>query len=338
MFKVIHLIPYDGTGGVESAARSMINVVDDDIDFSIEYIFPTVSGKKQRYITYNPFYIFSATGHLVSQKPDLLIVSLWRSCLIALFVKFFVKRTRILLLLHSPQPAHFFDSLLTYLTVKKAFQIWADSQATLDQRLPKNIFANGRVISFLINRLKPFERHVLSPIFIYWGRIHLQKGLEKSIRIFAAIQNHYPLARYLIIGPDGGDLARLQRLVYSMNLDNAVSFLGEMDFDQIQQNAQQASFYLQASELEGMALSVVEAMQLGLVPVVTPVGEIANYCRHYQNALLVNSVDEVAIDISTVLENSNLYEELSQNAIRTWAGQPLYSESVLAACRDALAG
>ena len=38
-----------------------------------------------------------------------------------------------------------------------------------------------------------------------------------------------------------------------------------------------ASFYLQTSKFEGFAMSVVESMMMGLVPVVTPVGEIGRY-------------------------------------------------------------
>jgi hypothetical protein len=39
MKKIVHLVPYNGIGGVETAARSMIGVEDDDIDFQIEYVF-----------------------------------------------------------------------------------------------------------------------------------------------------------------------------------------------------------------------------------------------------------------------------------------------------------
>ena len=39
MKKVIHLIPFDGIGGVESAAHTMSNVLNADIEFEIFYIF-----------------------------------------------------------------------------------------------------------------------------------------------------------------------------------------------------------------------------------------------------------------------------------------------------------
>ena len=39
MFKVVHLVPYDGIGGVETAARSMDAVEDDAVNFQVKYIF-----------------------------------------------------------------------------------------------------------------------------------------------------------------------------------------------------------------------------------------------------------------------------------------------------------
>ena len=42
-------------------------------------------------------------------------------------------------------------------------------------------------------------------------------------------------------------------------------------------------------------MSVVEAMQIGLVPIVTPVGEIARYCVDGKNAVWVQE-DATAVD------------------------------------------
>ena len=50
--------------------------------------------------------------------------------------------------------------------------------------------------------------------------------------------------------------------------------------------AKKCSFFLQLSFYEGFAMSVIEAMQLGLVPVVTNVGEISNYCIDNFNGVI----------------------------------------------------
>ncbi|CAK8715063.1 hypothetical protein GKODMF_06645 [Candidatus Electrothrix gigas] len=113
-----------------------------------------------------------------------------------------------------------------------------------------------------------------------------------------------------------------------------VRFTGKKNFNEIKELAKNASFYLQTSILEGMAMSVVEAMQLGLVPVVTPVGEIATYCKHKKNSLLITSDQDAVEDVLNLLNNPQKYEQLRNKAIATWADKPLYSESVVQACLD----
>ena len=52
MNKVIHLIPYDGIGGVESAANTMKNYEIKNVDFKILYIFNNKSNKFLNFLNY----------------------------------------------------------------------------------------------------------------------------------------------------------------------------------------------------------------------------------------------------------------------------------------------
>lgn len=332
MPKVIHLVPYDGIGGVETAARSMVNCSANDFEFQVEYIYPPTVGEQGRYGRFHPWPALRAVRRMVKGKPDLLIVSLWRSCIVGLLAKLFNHRLRLVLFLHLPCDAHWLDRLVTRCAAALATEIWADSKETLDQRLPALPHGNGRVISFVTHHVSPLTEKSVSPMFIYWGRLHPRKAIDRSLRIFTAIHDLDSRARFSIIGPDGGDLARLKALAATAGLTGVVSFLGHLDFDAITEHAGSASFYLQTSSIEGMAMSVVEAMQLGLVPVVTPVGEIGNYCRHNENALLVYSDEATVEDISEVLQDEVRYRTLRKNAVASWAAQPLYADSVMEAC------
>lgn len=81
-----------------------------------------------------------------------------------------------------------------------------------------------------------------------------------------------------------------------------------------------------------MAMSVIEAMVLGLVPVVTPVGEIPRYCHNGINAVLVDQSVDAAREVLELLNAPDRYKEVSQAARATWAGQRLYAEDFTAAC------
>ncbi|MCI5164665.1 MAG: glycosyltransferase [Candidatus Electrothrix sp. GM3_4] len=331
MMKIVHIIPYDGIGGVETAARTMAELEQSEVDFQVRYIFNQPPAGPYGF---NPLPFFKAARQIIIRQPDILIVSLWRSCIVAFFVKLFCPRIRFVLFLHFPEDVHFFDRLLTRLMAKFAYQIWADSEATLSRRLSGLPSTNGKVISFVTHRIAALEKRMGQPNFIFWGRIHSQKRLERALAIFANTHAVHPEARFIIIGPDGGKLARLQKLIFSMGLTHAVRLTGEKKIDEIKCLANDASFYLQTSELEGMAMSVVEAMQLGLVPVVTPVGEISSYCRHQENSLLITSDRGAAEDILVLLNDPQKYEQLRNGAIATWADKPLYAESVVNACLE----
>lgn len=336
MKKVIHLIPYDGTGGVEIAARSMQHVKCADLDFSVQSIYPHVPGYEERHVTFGIRPLLEAFSRTRRQRPEVLIVSLWRACIVGALVKMARPRLRLVLMLHSTRDAHWLDRLFTRATGFLAQEWWGDSAATVDERLRGSPRKTKRVISFVTRRLEPAQGHSLSPTFIFWGRISAIKGIDRAIRIFSRIRLSHPGARFVIIGPDGGALAELQALVQASGLQESVLFKGEMDMAQICEQAASACFYLQASKYEGMAMSVVEAMQLGLVPVVTPVGEIRNYCRAGHNAILIHSDDAVVDEILGVLADAKQYSVLRQRAVATWHDQPLYADSMLQACRAAL--
>lgn len=336
MKRVIHLIPYDGTGGVEVAARSMQHVGRADLDFSVQSIYPHVAGYEERQETFGIRPLLQAFSRIHRQNPDVLIVSLWRACIVGALVKIARPRLRLVLMLHSTRDAHWVDRFFTRLAGFLAQEWWGDSAATVNERLRGSPRKPKRVISFVTRRLEPGPVQPVTPTFIFWGRISEIKRIDRAIRIFAHILSSTPGARFVIIGPDGGALAELQSLVQALDLQESVFFKGEMDMARICEQAASSCFYLQSSKYEGMAMSVVEAMQLGLVPVVTPVGEIRNYCRSGHNAILVQSDEAAVEEILQVLADPMKYAFLRQQAVVTWRDQPLYADSMLQACRAAL--
>lgn len=336
MHKFIHIVPYDGIGGVESAARSMGVVNFNDINFSIDFIFKNVTGRKQRFATFNPLPIFSAAWRASRGDVDFVITSLWRSAIVGLLAKLLRPKLKLIAFLHcSGNASNWLDFIFTHLAILLATEVWGDSQATLTHRVPQFYRKKCRVISFVIRHFEVLPVKKVEPTFIFWGRICPQKGLERAIRLFAEIKKTNEKARFWIVGPDGGLLAALQELCDTLGLSISVEFPGPMTHDDIIRFASQASFYLQTSRYEGMAMSVVESMQLGLVPIVTPVGEIGSYCKHCDNSVVVESDQKAIEDILKLLDSDDSYQKLRSNAIETWKDHLLYRESVLKAC-DAL--
>ncbi len=335
MPKVVHLIPFHDIGGVEMAAHSMREVDCSPIRFEVMHIFPETRG---RLTVFNPWHILRAARRLATDAPDILILSLWRSALTGLLVRLFNRRVRMVLFLHNSRDAHVIDRWITGWAARGCEEIWADSTATATMRLSTPPRKPIRVISFLVDRVAPATAAEPRPVFAFWGRLSPQKDVASALRIFARIQAARPDARFLIIGPDGGELGRLREMVRRMDIASTVTFAGPMSREQIFVMAAQASFYLGTSRYEGMAMSVVEAMQLGLVPVVRAAGEIARYCVADKNAVLIDNEKQAARDVLALMEDERRYGQLRQGAIAAWLNQPLYSESVAGELARLLSG
>jgi glycosyltransferase involved in cell wall biosynthesis len=332
MFKVIHLIPYDAVGGVETAAKSMYKGIQEPIAFEIEYIFKNIVSSKNKWATINPLTLLAVAWRISRGDADVLIVSLWRSSIVGLIVKLLRPKLKLITFLHLDQDVHLPDYICTRLSMWLSTQVWADSQATLDRRFNHLQSHKCKVISFVTERFEVLPVRTVGPSFVFWGRISQQKGLERAIRLFAAVRKICSDAQFTIIGPDGGELNTMQKLCASMGLKESVIFLGVATHAEIINHARQASFYIQTSVFEGMAMSVVEAMQLGLLPVVTPVGEIGTYCKAGVNSVIVSSEQQAVGDVLDLLNKNGRYQEMRTNAIATWLHKPLYRDSFRSAC------
>ena len=332
--QVVHLVPYDGIGGVETAARTMRNIQDGNINFRVLYICTNKSREKNLKSTYNPIRWFLSAWSFRRKDVDILIVSLWRSLIVGILVKIFKPKIKLITFLHLENDVHLLDYICHKVSIFLSFQIWADSEATRKGRLSDFLCEQCRVISFVSKNIEALPTKIVSPVFIFWGRITHQKGLDRAIIIFKEIHKNYNNARFIIIGPDGGSLLKIEKLCKSYCLTESVSFNGPSTFDKIIGLASEASFYLQTSISEGMAMSVIESMQLGLVPIVTPVGEINSYCKDGSNAVIIDSDSKAIKDVLRLIDSDSQYQKLRIEAISTWKDKPLYKDSVLDACKQ----
>ncbi|QGM45236.1 glycosyltransferase family 4 protein [Methylocystis heyeri] len=332
--RIVHLIPRDGVGGVETAAKSIGSLQDGALRFEVDYLFKSESASKFQNAL-DPVVMISQAVRRSREEVDILIVSLWRAYFVGAVFKLLRPRSKLVVFLHSSKHVHWLDVLCTRWAASLADEAWADCQATLTGRLTRPPL-KVRIISFLTRRFDAPPPRAVEPTFIFWGRLAPGKGLERAVRIFASIREKRRSARFVIIGPDRGSEASLKTLVASLGLKDAVVFRGAATHDEIAGLARNASFYLQTSEQEGMAMSVVEAMQLGLAPIVTPVGEIGSYCREGYNSVIVDSDRDAVATVLELLDSDGRYQRLRANAVATWEGRRLYRDSVLDACRDLL--
>lgn len=329
--KFLYIIPYDGIGGVETAARSLRSLGTKEIIVSLLYVSSGHKGASNWWRLNNPlWHVFVAT-RAAKSRPYAVVSSLWRGYIIGLLVKVLRPQIKLITFLHLPNAVHSVDAALSALSMRISDQIWCDSSATATSRVPEALIGRVRIISFVTHSRQAPEKRRNRPIFVFWGRLHRQKGVLRALSLFEEICKEFPHAHYHIIGPDGGELDKIRRYVDD-RLRRNVSIHGPLEYKEISQIAASASYYLQLSEAEGMAMSVVEAMQMGLVPVVTPVGEISRYCQHCRNAVLVRDGESSPLIIADLIRCDKRYFEMSEQASLTWKDHPLYADSFLDHC------
>ncbi|MGO4917638.1 glycosyltransferase family 4 protein [Pseudogemmobacter sp. W21_MBD1_M6] len=341
MKRIVHLIPYHEIGGVEIAARSLPTGCHGELEFERNYLVkaPTSTVEAGEYhgpevSLNNPRAFWGALLRLYRDPPNLLVASLWRSALVLICLKILRPRTRTVIFLHLAHDVHLVDKLANRAAMSLSDAIWADSSVTLDRRVPRGLHGKGRVVSFLLNQRSLPEQCDPVPEFIFWGRLNAQKGLDRALGLFATLVRQRRDARFTIIGPDGGMEDQLRARVAELGLRDHVVFKGRMRHADIADAASRASFYLQTSRDEGMAMSVVEAMQNGLVPVVTPVGEISNYCDDKDSAIFVHEDDAAVEAVLALLADPDQYRRMSCAAAKYWQEKPLYRDDFLDAARE----
>jgi glycosyltransferase involved in cell wall biosynthesis len=330
MKKIIYLIPIDSLGGgVEVAAKGVRNLDNSEYSFNVEYIC------KDKSELFNIGVMLKAVSRVNSLKPNILILSLWRAQFVGILLKLISPKTKIIFFVHSSEDAHFLDYFISRLTLLISSEVWGDSATSLKERFRHSSakISNGRVISFSARKISKLKAKKVEPSFIFWGRVGKEKGVERAIKIFSLILKFYSDATFTIIGSDGGTLEQVKKLCNELGIQDSVIFLNEMNFEEIENYAAKACFYLQTSLYEGAAMSVMESMKLGLVPIVTPVGEISKYCDA-SNSVLVFSNQEAARDVIVILKDSQIYDSLSMSASIKFKSQITYIDSIIESCND----
>jgi glycosyltransferase involved in cell wall biosynthesis len=108
-----------------------------------------------------------------------------------------------------------------------------------------------------------------APVAISVARLSSEKDYPTLLRAVALLVRDVPEFRLLLVG-DGAERARLEQLSRDLKIEKHVDFLGERQ--DVPELLAQAGFYVSSSKTEGISLTLLEAMAVGLPIVTTRVG------------------------------------------------------------------
>jgi glycosyltransferase involved in cell wall biosynthesis len=158
------------------------------------------------------------------------------------------------------------------------------------------------------------QREPLHPHLVCTRGFSPYYSVDVVVRAFAEVRKEYPEARLDLVG--GGPLeAEVRKLVENLKLDG-VNFAGVASRQEIGKYYDQADIFINASWLDNMPISVIEAFAAG-TPVVTTSPESMPYLvQHERTGLLSPVGDEKALaaNVIQVLRDPELALRLAQNA------------------------
>lgn len=155
------------------------------------------------------------------------------------------------------------------------------------------------------------ERRSLRPHLLCTRGFHPYYCVDVVVRAFALVQKEFPNATLDLVG--GGPVeAEVRALVSELQLDDCVKFCGVAPRTEIGRYYNQADIFVNASRLDNMPVSVLEAYASGM-PVVTTSPEGMDYFVHHERTGLLSPVGDpqlLAAHVLRVLRDFGLAQRL----------------------------
>ena len=142
------------------------------------------------------------------------------------------------------------------------------------------------------------------------------KRIDVFLKVISKIKQKYPGIKASMAGGNGRK-HHYEKMKHRMNLDENVTFEGIVN--DVYSYLMKGRLFMMTSEAEGLPMSLIESMSVGLPCIVPDVGDIPDIAEDGTNALVVTPLDVEGFASSAIrlLEDENLYEKISQNAINT---------------------
>jgi glycosyltransferase involved in cell wall biosynthesis len=145
---------------------------------------------------------------------------------------------------------------------------------------------------------------------LFLGRLHPKKGLDRILNCLRSLQQSIPSVLLVIAGDgDAPYIRHLRQLVSDLSLDNHVLFAGRVDGELKWASFAAAELFLLPSRQENFAITVAEAMQMGVPVIITDKVNTWPYVKEARaglvldecdiNALLPHAVEELLKDDTT---------------------------------------
>lgn len=147
---------------------------------------------------------------------------------------------------------------------------------------------------------------------VFFARLVKEKGLYETLDTFVLLSRKHPGIRLLVAG-DGEEFANVRAFVERAHLVN-VEMLGYIQNRQKVDLLSRSSVFFLPSYTEGLPISLIEAMAMGLPVVTRSVGGIKDFFLQGKHGFTTESKDPCVFAefIGDLVEQRSLYLEISR--------------------------
>ncbi len=164
-----------------------------------------------------------------------------------------------------------------------------------------------------LNTFQNFSPHVREPIFLFVGRLILEKDPLLFIRSVLPVIKKYPQVRAVIAG-DGSLRTEMEAYLRSKMCHDRFSFIGNVDKYALAGWYGKSLCLVHTAPWEGWGMPMIEALASGCVVITTDTGCALEAVRPRDTGLVVSVGDEVELTASMIelIENPSLAAALAQ--------------------------
>jgi L-malate glycosyltransferase len=226
---------------------------------------------------------------------------------------------KIIITYHGGNAADFFAKYPRFISYifKKANRIIVLSRFLAEEFSKYGI--ETEIIPNIINKngSNYIQRKYFSPQIVTTRSLSSVYDIKTALNAFAIVQKKYVNATLHIVGA-GPEESELKKMVVEKDIKNVV-FTGRVDNNEIYKYLELADFWCNPTTKDNMPVSLLEAINAGLVIISTNVGGIPYMVEHNKSAWLVNKGDayEMANGILYLIENPDKAQSLIINARAT---------------------
>ncbi len=147
-------------------------------------------------------------------------------------------------------------------------------------------------------------------VLITTSRLTLKNGIDDVIRALPELPER---VKFLVVG-EGEDREQLLALMKEKQVEDRVQLLGKRDHAELPKLLLVSDMFIRASLSEGLGISFLEAMAVGLPVIATPVGGIPDFLKDGETGVFCEPRDagSVAVAVKRLLDDQSLIKKLRQ--------------------------